>query len=579
MSAIEKNPSSANGHGNNNKIVPLGSPIVLELPDGSRQTVPSGTTVGEILRDWPSPHPLVAAFHDYKIAPLEKKLMSSGRLEPLHLGMRDGALMYRRSLSFVLVRAVREIFSKVRVYISHSLSGGYYVELQPYGMRNVATMRPTARDLERIKERMRRIVEADEPFIRHSLPTAEAIQLFHNNGQEEKAGLLKWCGTDSVTVYTCGGHTNHFYGYLVPSTGYLKLFDLVQEGPGFVLMFPHTSDPTRLPPYEPQPKIFATLQEYDKWMRILGLDTVAQLNVLVAAGVIRDYVLIAEGLQEKKIARIADRITESPNKPKVVLMSGPSASGKTTSMKRLCIQLRVNGYRPIEISMDDFFVDRELTPRDASGDYDFESFDTIDHRKFNDTIFALLQGEEVTMPKYDFREGRSREGGKLRIDPDHILVVEGIHALNNNLLAQVLDGLKFRIYVSPLTHLNIDEHNRIPSSDARLLRRLVRDAQFRGYEAKDTLARWPSVRRGEEKNIFPYQEMADVVFNSSLPYEIGALAPMAVEALRKIDRTCPEFAEAARLLRFLSYFQGIPLEDVPRTSLLREFMGGSIFRY
>ncbi len=581
MSASNSAASPAGNSGNPNgaPAPQQGKEIVITYSDGSKKRFPSGTPIGVALEGVSSQWPIVASYFDYKIAPLDRKLTADGLLEPVHLGMRDGALIYRRSLSFLLVRAVQELFPTLRVYINHSLSGGYFCELQPYGMKNVPHVRVSQADLDRIKERMRQIVEADEEFKRHTLPIAEAIELFKRNGQPEKAELMRWCGSEGVTVYTCGGYTNHFYGYLVPSTGYLKTFDLILEEPGFVLAFPHSSAPDRLPPYVHEPKIFAAYQEYDHWMRILGLDTVAQLNELIETGRIREYILIAEGLQEKKLARIADRITDHPGQPRIVLISGPSGAGKTTSMKRLSIQLRVNGHRLIPISLDDFFVDRDRTPRDSYGDYDFESFDAIDHELFDRTVHALLRGEEVTMPRYDFKEGRSKPGPSLRMEPDQLLLIEGIHGLNNRLLEHLPEGMKFKIYVSPLTHLNIDEHNRIPSSDARLLRRLVRDQQFRGHGAADTLARWPSVRRGEEANIFPYQERADVIFNSSLPYEIGALAGPALTALRQVERNRPEFAEAARLLRFLSYFREIPLEDVPRHSLLREFLGGSLFTY
>jgi len=553
--------------------------IPFTLPDGVTRHYPKGTSVAQVLRDCTAPYPVVAAFLDHKLASLERKLTYGGTVEPVHLGMRDGALIYRRSLSFLLIRAIQEIYPDLRVYVNHSLSRGYYVELQRGTLKNVKSIVLTQGDLDKIEKRMREIVERDEPFVRKDLTLDEAVEVFEKTGQLEKIQLLRCCDTEYVSVYTCGGATNHFYGYLVPSTGFLKVFSLILLPPGFVLLFPSISDPLTLPAYEPQPKLFAVYQEYERWMRILGLDTVAQLNELVTKNKIREYILIAEGLQEKKIAAIADKITDNAAHPRIVLISGPSAAGKTTFVKRLSIQLRVNGFRPVCISMDDFFVNREDTPKDEHGAFDFEAFEAIDYKLFDETILDLLRGATVTMPKFDFPQGRRVPNGQLTLQPDQIILIEGIHALNHRLLSPAPEGLKFRIYVSPLTHLNIDEHNRIPSSDSRVLRRLVRDSRYRGYSALETLARWPSVRRGEERNIFPYQENSDIIFNSSLPYEISVLAPFAMKGLSQVERKSVEFAEAARLMRFLSYFKEIPADEVPKHSILREFIGGSRFKY
>jgi uridine kinase len=437
----------------------------------------------------------------------------------------------------------------------------------------------TEEDLARIRERMQGYVDANEPFTRVVLPREEAIRLFREKGMDDKADLLRWRSDDRVSVYRFGDHINHFYGQLAPSAGVLRTFDVKACPPGFVLLFPPHGRPGSLPAYEHNQKLFAVFREYEAWARILGLRTVSQLNALVESGRIREHVLITEALHEKKLATIADMFTQHPARPRIILLSGPSSSGKTTTVKRLALQLRVNGLRPVVIGMDNFFVPREQTPRDENGDYDFESIDAIDRDALRKVVMGLLHGEEVIMPRFDFEAGRATSGSPLRLEPEQPIIIEGIHGLNVRLLDSIPDGMKFKIYVSPLTHLNIDDHNRIASSDVRLLRRMVRDAKYRGYTAIDTIRRWPSVRRGEEKNIFPYQERADVIFNSSLPYELLALRSAAVPLLSKITRDLPEYSEAARLLKFLQYFRDVKIDDVPRHSLLREFLGGSAFKY
>ena len=553
--------------------------LTFTYPDGSTRDFPPGITIGEAILPFPVSYPVVAAYLNYKIYPLDREPKQGGLIEPVHLGHRDGALIYRRSLTFVLVRAAQEIYPDLRVYINHSLSGGHFVKLYSDKLQSTHPLIVQQEDLDKIKARMDEIIEADEPFVRTEVPLEESIQYFKKTGRSKKASALQWCRSARVALYTCGGATNHFYGYLAPSTGYLKVFGLRLKSPGFILCLPSVSNPLELPPYEPQEKLFRVYQEYDRWMRILGLDTIAQLNCLIASKQIREYILIAEGLQEKKIAQIADLITHNKNHPRVVLTAGPSASGKTTFGKRLSIQLRVNGYRPVLISMDHFFVNREKTPRDEFGEYDFEAFGAIDSKLFDKTVVRLLSGKKVAIPKFNFSKGRSEPGETLQITPDQILLIEGIHGLNDRLLSQLPEGWKFRIYVSPLTRLNIDEHNRIQSSDIRLLRRIVRDSRYRGYSAAETIARWPSVSRGEEVNIYPYQERADVIFNSALPYELGVLVSFAKKGLEAVKRESSEFAEAVRLLRFLSYILEIPADEVPGHSLLREFIGGSRFRY
>lgn len=554
-------------------------PLTITMPGGKTAQVPRGTRIGDLLHSEDPQMAPIAAKWNNKIVPLDRPLDADGTVAPVGLDSRDGGLIYRRSLTFMLVRAVKELFPDLKVHINHSLNRGYYGEVFDDRLRKGEAVTLTEEDLARIRARMQGYVDANEPFTRVVLPREEAIRLFREKGMDDKADLLRWRSDDRVSVYRFGDHINHFYGQLAPSAGVLRTFDVKACPPGFVLLFPPHGRPGSLPAYEHNQKLFAVFREYEAWARILGLRTVSQLNALVESGRIREHVLITEALHEKKLATIADMFTQHPARPRIILLSGPSSSGKTTTVKRLALQLRVNGLRPVVIGMDNFFVPREQTPRDENGDYDFESIDAIDRDALRKVVMGLLHGEEVIMPRFDFEAGRATSGSPLRLEPEQPIIIEGIHGLNVRLLDSIPDGMKFKIYVSPLTHLNIDDHNRIASSDVRLLRRMVRDAKYRGYTAIDTIRRWPSVRRGEEKNIFPYQERADVIFNSSLPYELLALRSAAVPLLSKITRDLPEYSEAARLLKFLQYFRDVKIDDVPRHSLLREFLGGSAFKY
>ena len=558
--------------------------ITLVIDDHSTKDFAKGITVKQALDQsgLEFPYPVVAALLDGKVVELDRTISYSGSLGALHLGTVDGMRLYQRSLSFVLVRAVKDVYPDLKVYINHSLSRGFYCELHADEYSNLKRFHITEADLVKIKNRMREIIEADEPFIRTEAPLKDAIRLFKRLGQLDKVSLLKYRPggkSEKVSIYQCGPEKNHFYGYLVPSAGYLKVFDLIFYPPGFILLFPTEEKPLELPPFVEQEKMFQVYQEYEAWARILGLETVALLNDLTVSCGIVEFVKVAEALHEKKIAYIADQITHHTNHPRIVLIGGPSCSGKTTFSKRLCIQLRVNGFRPVVISTDDFFVDRDHTPRDEEGSFDFEAFEAIDYRYLNGVIRDLFKGKTVPMPKFDFPSGARRKGESLTLARDQIIILEGIHSLNDRLLSMIPEGLKFKIYVSALTTLNIDYHNRISTSDSRLLRRIVRDSQFRSYSSSDTLSRWPSVRRGEARNIFPYQENADVMFNSALVYEMAVLKKYIVPRLREIKRHDPGYPEACRLLKFISYFLDVEDEIVPRHSILREFIGGSSFIY
>lgn len=557
------------------------STVRVTLPDGSTRQVKRGTPLRTVLEQAKisAPAPIVAARFRHRVTSLDRKVDKPGPLDVVHIGTRDGALVYRRSLSFILIRAVAELFPGQRVYINHSLDRGYYSELYPGNGRPRDATPLTETDVARIEERMREIIARDEPIAREIKPLDEAIELFREAGMNDKVELLRWDARNDVPVYRSGNCINHFYGHLAPSTGCLSVFELKLEYPGLILRFPLDSQPGKIPPSMPHEKMLGILREYERWMRILNWRTVPQLNELVQSERVREYILIAEALHEKRLAQIADAITEHPRRPRVVLLSGPSSSGKTTSTKRLAIQLRVNGHRATVIELDNFFVDRERTPKDERGEYDFEHLHAIDIPLLQDCVRRLLEGEVVSVPKFNFQEGRSVPGETHQLEEGEILILEGIHALNTGLLPEIPDGLKFKIYASPMTHLNIDDHNRISSSDARLLRRIVRDFSYRGYDAVDTIRRWPSVRRGEARNIFPYQEQADVIFNSALPYEIAALKPHALSVLQRVKPTQEEYSEASRLIRFLGYFRPIKGDYVPRHSLLREFIGGSCFTY
>lgn len=555
--------------------------ISITLPDGTKRRFAKGVSARTVLdgSGIVAPHPIVAARYRNKVTSLARSLDQSGPIAPIHLGTLDGALIARRSLTFVLVVAVQELFPKVKVYINHSLDHGYYAELYGDDYRKDAPISLAPSDIEAIERRMHEIVAADVPIERTVHPVEEAAEIFRKAGMEEKVRLLEYAKPKSASVYRLRGRVNTFYGQLVPSTGVLKVFELRQLEPGLILRFPPTSNPAELPPRQNIEKMTGVMREHERWAKILQWRTVAQLNELIASGREREYVLIAESLHEKRLAAIADTITNHPRQPRIVLLSGPSSSGKTTTTKRLAIHLRVNGKKPVIIELDNFFVDRDRTPRDEQGDYDFESFHAIDVVRLQQTVRELMSGRKTRIPKFDFKAGRGVDGEELQLDDDGILILEGIHGLNDQLLPGIPDGMKFKIYASPLTHLNVDDHNRISSADARLIRRIVRDNNYRGHDAMATIARWPSVRRGEERNIFPYQHGADAIFNSALPYETAVLKQFAVPVLKKVKADNPEYAEAARLIKFLSYFRDIDADFIPRHSLLREFVGGSCFTY
>lgn len=538
-------------------------------------TIPFGMTVQELAKqeNIRLEYPVMGALINNKVRECAYRIHKPCTVQFFDMTSSYGHLMYTRSVYFILYKAVKEILPKqVRLKILHSISGGKYCELdnldQPLDHALVS----------RLYKRMREIVESNIPFERMELPSKEAVQLFKDEGLEDKYELLRNRTRIYTSIYKLGDTVNYYFGNLAPSTGVIHLFGLELYESGLLLKVPQPQHPTTLSHTHQVPKLFSVYQDYKKWANTIGIPYVYNVNKKIAEGKIQDTILITEAYHEKLLAKIADQIHE--RKSKVVLISGPSSSGKTTTCKRLSVQLGILGYDPVQISVDDFFVEREETPKDEKGEYDFESVDAIDLKLFNDTLNRLLQGEEVPLPTFDFSAGKKLwKGNTIQLRPNSILVIEGIHCLNPRLTEQIDDSIKFKLFVSALTCISIDRQNPIPTTDNRLIRRIIRDYNYRGYSAQQTISRWPSVRRGENRNIFPFQENADAMFNTSLICEMGVLKKYAIPILLAVPENSVEFAEAYRLLKFLSYFKVIQEENIPGTSILREFVGGSKFKY
>ena len=522
------------------------------------------------------PYGPVSAKVNNKVESLDFRVYYNKDVEFLDITSASGMRTYVRSLCFVLVKAVEELYPEGSISLEHPVSKGYYCNL--HLDRSIGLD-----DVMRIKQKMQEIIHADIPYLRMECHTEEVVRLFRQRGMLDKAKLLETSGQLYSYYYRLGDTVDYYYGSLVPSTGYLHLFDLVKYYDGLLLRIPCRNNPNKLEELVKQEKMLEVFQEYHRWNQILGISTVGDFNIACNSGHATDLINVSEALQEKKIAHIADEIThrnENGERVKLVLISGPSSSGKTTFSKRLSIQLMTNGMRPYPISLDDYFVNREDTPLDENGKHDFESLYALDLPFFEKQLKALLAGEEVELPRFNFTTGkREMSGKKLRVDEHMILILEGIHALNPALTPNIPAANKYKIYVSALTTILLDNHNYIPSTDNRLLRRIIRDYKYRNYSAEETIARWPSVRAGEDKWIFPYQEYADAMFNSALLFELAVLKENVEPVLRKVPNSCPEYSEAHRLLRFLSYFTPVQDKELPPTSLLREFLGGSSFNY
>lgn len=542
--------------------------------NGKILTVPIGSTLEEIYEQSgiEMTYGPVSAKVNNKVEGMHYRVYNRKDVEFLDLTTSSGLRTYTRTLFFVLCKAVSELYPGGHVIIDIPVSNGYFCDLQ-------IGREVSAFDVDSIKKRMKEIIDAKMPVKRKERTTEEAIKLFRERGAESKVKLMESLGRLYTIFYEIDGYYDYFYGTLLTNTSKLHLFDLVKYYDGMLLRIPSISDPGQLGELVKQDKMFEIFKEHHRWQDILNLRTIGDLNEAVAKGMTASLINVSEALQENKIVRIAQQIAEKKT-VKMVLIAGPSSSGKTTTCKRLSIQLLANGLRPIGISLDDYFVDRENTPKDEKGDYDFESLYALNIPMLNEQLNALLAGKEVELPKYNFQTGKSEKSGRmLQLKGNEVLVVEGIHALNPELTAQVPEEQKYRVYASALTTLLIDDHNYIPTTDNRLLRRIVRDFKYRGVNAQETIRRWPSVRAGENKWIFPYQENADAMFNSAMLFELAAIKQQAEPLLEQVPENSNEYSEAYRLLKFLKYINPIPYQQVPSTSLLREFLGGSSFKY
>jgi uridine kinase len=539
--------------------------------DGRIYEAPVGTALEAYVVAASNPpwsYPIEAAIIDDELRELTYRVEKDVDVTPISIADWDGSRVYRRSLTFLMLVAATELFPDIRIHVDHSVTfGGYYCEV--YGRSAF-----TSDELARIEARMREIVAEDAPITKVRMPVRDVVEMFHQRGDEDKVRLLAHRRKDYLTVYSLRGTSNYFHGYMVPSAGYLKYFALQHYAPGYILRFPPRAS-TELQPVVAYPKLISVFHEYHETLHLLGVEDVGALNEAIDQGRSNEIMLVAEALHEQKIAQIASQIVARRGKVRLVLMAGPTSSGKTTFAKRLSVQLLANGLRPIAIGLDDYFVDRDQSPRDADGNFDFECLEALDLAFFNEQLLQLMAGEPVVLPHFDFVSGKRQPGRQIQLGPNDLLLIEGIHGLNPGLVSQVPSESIFRIFVSALTQLNIDRHNRVPTTDTRLLRRIVRDARTRGYSAADTISRWQSVRRGEREYIFPYQENADVMFNSALVYELSVLKTFAEPLLQQIEPGRPGHIEAKRLLAFLQWFEPMPLDQVPDNSILREFAGGS----
>lgn len=552
------------------------SPFVeVHLPDGRTLRGTRGATAEAFLQKIAADIsvPFVAAIVNDDLRELSYSISTESRIRPVTTDTADGARIYRRSLTFLLEFAFHQLFPERKLNIDHSVSsGGYYCQ--------VAGREPlSAEELTKLDERMQAEVGRDAKFIRQEIPLSEAIEYFEKRGYEDKSRLLAHRKKDYLTVYKLDDHLDYHHGYMVPSAGYLKWFGLRESNGGFILRFPRRHQPNKLLPMSDYPQLLNAFRLYGDWLAKLGIDNVGALNDAILAGRGQEIVLVAEALHGKHIADIAQEIASRRDELKVILIAGPSSSGKTTFSRRLTVQLLAMGISPFPLELDNYFVDRQQTPRDENGEFDFEAIEAINLSRLAEDLQKLSRGEKVQMPRYNFKNGVSEKGEEIQLRRGQLIILEGIHGMNPRLIPEALSSQAFRIYVSALTQLNLDCHNRISTTDTRLIRRIVRDAHSRGYSAQETISHWESVRRGEKRHIFPYQNNADVMFNSALAYELSVLKPLAEPLLRQVPYGTPEHIEAKRLLAFLEWFLPLDSKFVPDNSIAREFVGKSALKH
>lgn len=550
------------------------SNVEIHLPDGRVISGPRGAPVGNFLKllDSTDSAPTVGAVVNDELRELTFPIEMDARVRIISMEEADGMLIYRRSLTFLLDAAFEALYPTAVLTIDHSVSsGGFYCEVDDQSI-----LTPT--ELAHLESYMRELVNADMPFVRREVSIPEAKAYFEAKGYDDKVRLLAHRQKDYLVLYRLEDHQDYHHGYMVPSTGYLKWFGLTLTNGGFTLRFPRRNQPTELQPLPEYPKLLQTFRQYGEWLDHLGIANVGTLDDAVQAGRMDEIILTSEALHERRVAEIASKIKEKSDQLRIVLIAGPSSSGKTTFSKRLTVQLLSQGISPFPLEMDSYFVDREKTPRDENGQFDFEALEALDTQQLESDLQRLSSGEAVQIPHYNFKAGRQEVGDIVQLLPGQLIILEGIHGLNPRLLPSIPSEWTFRIYTSALTQLNLDRQNRISTTDTRLIRRIVRDARERGYSAKDTIGRWDSVQRGEKRNIFPYQENADEMFNSALVYELSALRPLVEPLLRQVPFGTKEYIEAKRLLALLEWFCPIDSDLIPDNSILREFIGGSILK-
>lgn len=553
-------------------LIPPRNEVEIHLPDGRVLSGPRGAKVGEFLSALDHDSQLVAAIVNGDLRELNYPIELEARVQPVTISSPDGARIYRRSLTFLLEMAFADLFPGATLYIDHSVaSGGYYCQ--------VTGRSPlTDAEIESLKSHMQKLVEEDHAFERKEVPLEEAIEYFRSRGFEDKVRLFKYRRKNYLTLYRLGERMDYLHGYMVPSTGCLRIFDLVYTEGGFTLRFSRRHKPRELLPMPEYPKLLGTFLEYGDWLAKLGIENVGALNEAIDAGRAAEIVLVSEAFHEQRLSQVARQIADQIDRIHLIMVAGPSSAGKTTFSRRLTVQLLALGISPFPLELDNYFLDRSKTPLDEYGQPDFESIEALNLLSLAENLAELIQGKEVGLPRYNFRTGLSEAGDVIQLKEKQPIILEGIHGLDPRLIPADLQNNVFRIYISALTQLNLDRHNRVSTTDTRLIRRIVRDARERGYSAAQTIGRWESVRRGEKRHIFPFQENADVMFNSALAYELAALKPQAEPLLRQVQHGTPEYIEARRLLAFLEWLVPLDISFVPGTSIVREFLGGSMLQ-